>query len=361
MKRYALLVLMCLLPFLPALAETTPESVLDSLDTGALETLFESAGGENFRDTVLRLARGETVLSAQELLKALSDAFLSALFGSLKRLPLFVAPCVLCGAAARAAYAACYLLLAGLLVRDLSVYMALVRDAVTRMAGVMQALFPLLLTLLAAIGAASSAFFGPAVVAAGGALTTVIEQVTLRCALASAVTGILNNLSEGMRLKRLSSLFRQMAAWTLGVSFTVFLGVTAAQGMGAAAADGVTLRAAKYAADNFIPVVGGMFADTMDTLMGCSLLIKNAVGVTGLFVLLSASLPQIAQAAAGVLLYRGAAALLSPVGDERLVKCLNDFSVALMLLLVVLLSVFAMFILLAAQLLSVGNRTVGYL
>lgn len=257
-------------------------------------------------------------------------------------------------------YAACYLMVASVMVRDLSGYMTLIKNAVEKMATVMQALFPLLLTLLASVGSTGAAFFGPAVVASSGTMTAIVSTVTLRCALLSAMLAILSNLSDGMRISRLRELFAKIVNWTLGVCFTVFIGVTALNGMGVSAADGVTLRTAKYAVDNFVPVVGGMFADTMDTLVGCSLLIKNALGLTGLIVLLSVSMTPLMQALAGVLLYRGAAALLEPVGDERLVKCMHEFSESLMLLFVVGLSVCGMFILLTAQLLAVGNMTVGF-
>lgn len=59
-----------------------------------------------------------------------------------------------------------------------------------------------------------------------------------------------------------------------------------------------------------MPVVGGMFADTMDTLVGCSLLIKNAVGVTGLALLLSAAAVPMIRTLCAVMTYRLCAALL---------------------------------------------------
>ena len=350
----------------------TAESVLDSLDTGALESLFTQSGGSAFKETVLKITRGELVLSADELFRALAESLLSCLSGTLGRLAMLAVPCVLCGAArmlrggaqhkavGEIVYAACYLMVAAIMVKDLSGYMTLIKNAVEKMATVMQALFPLLLTLLAAVGSTGAAFFGPAVVASSGTMTAIVSTVTLRCALLSAMLAILSNLSDGMRISRLRELFAKIVNWTLGVCFTVFIGVTALNGMGVSAADGVTLRTAKYAVDNFVPVVGGMFADTMDTLVGCSLLIKNALGLTGLIVLLSVSMTPLMQALAGVLLYRGAAALLEPVGDERLVKCMHEFSESLMLLFVVGLSVCGMFILLTAQLLAVGNMTVGF-
>ncbi len=58
--------------------------------------------------------------------------------------------------------------------------------------------------------------------------------------------------------------------------------------MTSASIDGVAIRAAKYAVDNFVPVVGGMFSDTMDTLVGCTLIVKNALGVAAVLVLIGA-------------------------------------------------------------------------
>ena len=165
-------------------------------------------------------------------------------------------------------------------------------------------------------------------------------------------------LGGKLRLERLRRLLERVAHWTLGVSFTVFIGVTMAQGLGSAAVDGVSIRTAKYALDNFIPIVGGMFADTVDTLVGCSLLIKNAVGVLGLLLLLGRLLTPLLQTGCAVLLYRAVAAVLEPIASDRVVKVIDDFADVLMLLFIIQLSVGAMFLLLMAQVLVVGNLTV---
>ena len=93
-----------------------------------------------------------------------------------------------------------------------------------------------------------------------------------------AVTAV-NHLSDRAHLTRMAQLLRGAVCWLLGVSFTVFLGAMSLQGVTSASIDGVAIRAAKYAVDNFVPVVGGMFSDTMDTLVGCTLIVKNALGV----------------------------------------------------------------------------------
>ncbi|MBR4359887.1 MAG: stage III sporulation protein AE [Clostridia bacterium] len=346
---------------------------LDTLPLQDWQQAYQRAfpEGEDFSALILRLARGERALDAAELLRILAGRLLSALTGSVWRLARLTVPAVLCGVLARmrasffrqamgsAVNAACFLLLAGCMAQDLGSHIRLAQEAVTRMADLMQALFPLLLTLLAAVGGtAGTAFFQPAVVAACGTMTGLVRSVTLPLALSSGVAAILNHLSPPMRLGRLSALLKTAAGWTLGVSFTVFISVTTLQSLGAAAADGVSIRTAKYAVDHFVPVVGGMVADTMDTLVGASLLIKNALGLTGLMLLLSVAAVPMLQTLAAVILYRAAAALLEPLADARAGACLQDFSDVLMLLFVIQLSVGAMFLLLVAQMLVVGNLTV---
>ena len=166
-------------------------------------------------------------------------------------------------------------------------------ETVSRMAEMMQALFPILLTLLAAVGGShGAALLEPAVSAASGIVTALVRGVSLRLSTGVAVVTLLDHLSPRMRLSRLAGLLRTGSNWLLGVaSAHGFPGgnVIAGADRPLRPADGISIRAAKYAVDDFVPDVGGMFADTMDTLVGCSLLIKNAVGVTGLALLLSAA------------------------------------------------------------------------
>ncbi|MBQ9263888.1 MAG: stage III sporulation protein AE [Clostridia bacterium] len=376
MKKWLVWALLLLLLPLPALGEQLNQALEDTLATLPLadwQAAYDRAfpEGESLQDLLLRLARGEAAIDGDTLLRSLAHQLLSTLHSSLWRLTRLLVPAIFCGvlqkmrsAFARAALgeavsAACFLLLSGCMAADLGEHMALARQAVSHMADLMQSLFPLLLTLLAAVGGtAASAFFQPAVVAACGTMTALVHSVTLPLSMAAGVTAILNHLSEKMRIGHLASFLRSAAAWTLGIAFTVFMSVTTLQSLGAAAADGISLRTAKYAIDNLVPVVGGMFADTMDTLVGASLLIKNALGLTGLLLLLSLAAVPLIQTLAAVILYRACAALLEPLSDSRVSACIRDFADVLMLLFIIQLSVGAMFLLLVAQMLVVGNLTV---
>ena len=367
------LVLLLILCIFPAWAEDLPtalDDAVDALDLTALESamcdnnLFAATGG--VRETVRAVARGELTLSFEQVMGLLANRFASAMTASLWRLTRLAAPALLWAILARLSGAShecgqilCGLMICVFLTQDLSEHLLLCTDAITRMSTGMQGLFPLLLTLMAVVGGTSgSALMQPAVVAAAGAMTGLIKHVTMPLATAAAVLTMLTHLGSGVKVSRLSDLLYQAANWTLGICFTVFIGVLATRGVTAAAIDGVTIRTAKYAINNLVPVVGGMFADTVDALVGSGLLVESALGVTGLVLILGIMAAPMCQTLAAAVMYKLAAALMQPVADGALADCIADFGKLLMLLFIIQLCSAAMFLMLIAQLIAVSGLTV---
>jgi len=343
--------------------------IVAGLDTGALESAlsaedpFTSTGG--FTQTLLSVARGELTLDFQQTLDLLTAQLLSHLRSSLWRLTRLIAPAMvwsilrrLTGKGGEAGRVVCQLWVCIFLTQDLTEHIALCTGAVRRMSEGMQGLFPLLLTMMAAVGGSGgSALMQPAIVASASAMTSLIQQVTIPLATAAAILTMLCHLGEGIRLQRLAAFTQQCATWTLGVCFTVFIGVLTTRAVTAAALDGVTLRTAKYAVSNLIPVVGGLFADTVDTLVGSGMLVQGALGVTGLILIASFAMVPLCQTLASAMLYRLAAALMQPVSDGPLASCIHDFGRILMLLFIIQLCAAAMFLMLIAQLIGVSSMT----
>ncbi len=337
----------------------------------SMEELLGPQSGWSARELVDSFARGQAAVDAGAMLNRLLSLLLRALQDHIGLAVALLVPAVLSSiltrmraafesdSVAQICHYACFALVCIPMVRNLVLQIGEARQTMDTIYRAMQALFPMLLTLLAAVGgSASSAFLQPAVIAASGTMTTLVRDVTLNLALCSSAVTVLDHLSEHMHLGRLAALLRTAASWTLGICFTVFIGVMAVQGVGSAVVDGVTIRTAKYAIDNFVPVVGGMFADTVDALVGSSLLVKNALGITGMLALALSLTAPLMKLLATVLVYRLCAAVLEPVADANLVACISDFSNMLVLVGITLLCVGAMFFLLVAQLLAVGNLTV---
>jgi len=368
------LILVWLLLPRTAYAESLQEAaqgLLGTLDLTTLEQAVQQTGWfeGGAAEILQKLAAGSVALEASAVLAWLASSAAGVFQNSLWRMTRLLAPAALAafaewmqrgnGGSVRAARHAALLMTIVFLIADLRDHTVLCSETITRMAEWMQALFPLMMTLLAAVGGtASSAFYHPAVMAAAGSMTALVQQVTLPLAVGVAALAMAGGVSEGLRVARLCKLLRQAACWTLGLGFTVFIGVMSVQGVNAAALDGISIRTAKFAMDRFIPIVGGMFADTVDTLVGCSLVVHNALGVLGLILLLSALLLPLVRVVMTMFLYRTAAALLEPVSDGPLCRTIGSYADVFQLLFVIQLSVGAMFLLLVAQLITVANWTV---
>ena len=233
------------------------------------------------------------------------------------------------------------------------------KEVIVLMTHRMDKLLPMLLTLLTALGgSASSAFLHPMVALASGSMVFLAREVVLRLVMCTCAVTAINHLSSSAHLSRMAQLLRGVVCWLLGVSFTVFLGAMSLQGVCSASIDGVAIRAAKYAVDNFVPIIGGMFSDTMDTLVGCTLIVKNALGAAAMVVLVTSLISPLLGTVSSIFALKLCAALLEPVADEGVVSAIGDFSKTLVLFFVTMLCVATMYFLLIVQVLLVGNLTV---
>jgi len=372
-----LLLLLCAFPACAqenaqARMQSEIDAVVDGIDFSGLEgfELFGLSPDAGVEDAVRMLSGGEPAIEPEDLLERVFHMFLSALSGLGAAMLALMLPVLLssllfhtlCAAGdAMAGLTRSVCFVAILIPVVLLVFSELehTRETITVMTQRMDKMLPLLLTLLTALGgSASSAFLHPMVVAASGSMVFLTREVILRLVMCTCAVTAVNHLSDRMHLTRMAQLLRGAVCWLLGVSFTVFLGAMSLQGVCSASLDGVVIRAAKYAVDNFVPVVGGMFSDTMDTLVGCTLIVKNALGVAAVLALLGVILGPLMRTLAVVFVMKLSAALLEPVADSEIVRAVGDFSRTIVLFLITMLCVCTMYFLLIVQMLLVGNLTV---
>ena len=350
--------------------QSAMDEVFSGLDFSGLEPAFVPGfEGEMSVEALVRaLSAGETI-SPEAAVAWVLSSFFDALTGLGKLMLAILLPVVLAtllmrlltpqrGSLFSLSRSVCFVLI--LMPVLLCVFSELehTKKAITAMTQRMDKLLPMLLTLLTALGgSASSAFLHPMVVAASGSMVFLAREVTLRLVMCTCAVTAVNHLSDRAHLTRMAQLLRSAVCWLLGVSFTVFLGAMSLQGVCSASIDGIMLRAAKYAVDNFVPVVGGMFSDTMDTLVGCTLIVKNALGVAAVVVLLGVVLAPLMRTFAVGMGMKRSAALLEPVADAQGVRAIADFSRIIVLFLITMLCVGTMYFLLIVQMLLVGNLT----
>lgn len=130
------------------------------------------------------------------------------------------------------------------------------------------------------------------------------------------------------------------------------------QGLSSSMADGVISRTAKYTVGAFLPVVGGLLSDSIDAVIGASLLIKGAVGTYGLIaIVLIVAMPLI-KLLSLIIIYRFAAAVVEPIADKRIVNCISDVATSVTYIFAVLACVTVMMFFTIAAIIGTASVTI---
>lgn len=257
------------------------------------------------------------------------------------------------------AYAISYMVLIIIAVNSFYIAIGYAREAISTMTDFMLALMPLVLALLAAMGNFTSvAMFHPLIVFMVNVSGTLIYTVVFPLLFLSAVLHIVSSISERYKVTQLANLLRNISIGILGIFLTSFLAVISVQGATSAVADGVTVRTAKYITSNFVPVVGRMFADATDTVMGASLLVKNAVGLAGVVILLLICIFPALKILSLALIYNLSSAVMQPLGNSPVIQCLSIIGKNLIFVFAAMATVGLMFFLAITILITAGNISV---
>ncbi|GAA0350941.1 stage III sporulation protein AE [Bacillus horti] len=259
----------------------------------------------------------------------------------------------------KVAYAITYLVLLILAINSFQSAMGYAREAIASMVHFMMALLPIVLALMASVGNITSvSLFHPLIVFLVNSSGIFIYSFVLPLLFFSTILGIISTFSDQYKVTQLSKLLRNIGVGALGIFFTVFLGVISVQGAATAVVDGVTIKTAKFVAGNFVPVVGKMFTDAADTVVGASLLVKNTIGLAGVFIIILLCIFPALKIMTIALIYSLSAALLQPLGSSNIIECLSIIGKNMLYVFAALATVCLMFFLGLTIIIAAGNLSV---
>jgi stage III sporulation protein AE len=254
------------------------------------------------------------------------------------------------------AYGIAYLVLMVLAINSFHLAISYAKDAIRDMSDFMLAMIPLVIALLASVGnLASATMFHPIIIFMINTSGILISTVIFPLLFLSAMLSIASLFSERYKVTQLATLLRNIAMGALGSFLTIFLAVISIQGATSAVADGVTLRTAKYLTGNLIPVVGRMFSDAADTVLNASLLVKNAVGLAGVFILIVLCAFPALKILVLALTYNISSAVLQPLGNSPIISALGTIGKSLLFVFAALATVGLMFFLAITIIIAAGN------
>lgn len=254
-----------------------------------------------------------------------------------------------------------YILIVTILMANFTEIIAMTRDTIQNLVGFMNSLIPILITLMITTGSIVSAnVVQPLLLFAISFIGNMITTIILPIVLVATVLGIISQISSKIQIDKLAKFFNSSVVWVLGVILTIFVGMLSLEGTLSSGVDGLTAKTTKAAVSNFIPVVGKVLGDSIDTVLGCASILKNAVGIVGVVVVIGICITPIVKLTVLSVLYYLASALCQPIADGKIIKLLDQMGATFKILLAITFAVAVMLIIGITLVIKISNSGLMY-
>ncbi|HBM80155.1 MAG: stage III sporulation protein AE [Clostridiales bacterium] len=333
------------------------ESYLPPLNLKSFISMFKSEGGgyslTGLLNGMLKYFFNDVLLNAKLLSQLVILSIICAILKNLENA--FSSENI-----SNLAYYACYLVLIIIIVKSFTLAVGIGRDTINKMVDFMTAMLPVLISLLTSVGGfASASIFDPLIMIMVQIISTAVKNIIIPLIFLNVILSIVNNISDTFQVTKLADLLKQIVKWGLGFMLTVFVGIITIRGTAVKSLDQVTVKTAKFAIDNFIPVVGKCLSDAISTIAGYSLVLKDAISTFGLIALVILCIFPLIKIITLVLIFKVTGALIQPISDKRIIECLNSVGDSLTLIFASVLCVAIMFFIMITVMASTGKMAVS--
>ena len=355
--------------------EAVIDAQLDSMELSELENAMEEASdaggvfdGMTVNDIVNNLLNGEPVFDSDKIMENLLNLFMmevkSSIFLGCEILSVCIVMGLLTGfsdsfgrkTVSSRGNVICSCVIIALCMGNFYQTYEYCQDTMDTMTSSMEILLPIMIPLLIATGGVSSgSILSPAMAAAVTGFNFVMQHVILPLVFISALFILINSITEKDYVKKLSVFLRRGAIFLTGFIITVFSGIMAVQGIVTKSADGILINTTRFSLDNFVPIVGGFAADSLEMVMSCVGLIKNAVGLIGIIIILSLLALPVIKILAVAAVYKITAIAAEPVTSKNISDCLNEIGTAAVTMTVVLSTGAVMFLIFITIIMGMGG------
>ena len=226
---------------------------------------------------------------------------------------------------------------------------------INSISNLLEVLLPIILTLIISLGGTNTAtVFQPTLAIFCNFVTKLFVEILLPIFIFSIIFNIIGNFYTNTKLEKFSKFLNSLFKSILGIVFTIFIAFLTIQGLTSSAIDGISIKTAKYALKNYIPILGSYLSEGVGIILLSTSIIKNAVGVAGLIVIIFLILKPIIKILILILLFKLFSAILEVICKSNS-KLLEEVSKSLGMLNLCLISVGFIAIISLSILLSVSN------
>lgn len=279
--------------FADELSDSIKEQI-DHIDLSELEEYYSNLNysSNGFNDLVQSVLKGEYDLNYNSILEYILDIFLSNVSDLLPIFLSIIGIAIFCSivnnfkssfaseGVTNLIFLICNLSIILLLSFEIKNIFQNAKITMNNLSNLSEIMSPIIISLMVAAGGNVSAkVYSPAVAFLSNGIINIVTNIIVPIIAAMIIFNFISSLSNKFKLNKFLEVFTSIIKWTLGLSTAVFSIFLTIQGITSATFDGVSIKAAKYAISNSIPLVGGFLRDGFDIIVAGSVLIKNSIGL----------------------------------------------------------------------------------
>lgn len=249
-----------------------------------------------------------------------------------------------------------YILIVTIILTNFSSIIQSIKESVNNMNSFTNMLVPIMMTLIITTGSVTTAsIIQPIIVFMITMIGNFINNIAIPLILVSTALGIVSKISDKIQVGRLAKQIKSSTIWIIGIILTIFVTVVSVNGNLSSSVDAVTAKTAKAAVSNLIPVVGKILGDAVDSVIGCSNILKNAIGIIGVVVVIAISIMPIVKLLLLMGIYYLGAAICEPIADTKIVQLLDQMGDTFKVLLALVCSMSVMIIIGTTLIIKISN------
>lgn len=254
-----------------------------------------------------------------------------------------------------------YIAIVTVIMNNFSDVISMVKETATNLVGFMNSLIPILVSLMLYTGSiTTSSILEPAILFMINFIGNIIQSFLIPAVLIAATLSIVSKIGEKVQIDKISKTFNSGIIWILGIILTTFVGVLSLEGTLSSSIDGITAKTAKAIVSSSIPIVGKILGDAVDTVLGCGIILKNAIGVIGVIIIIGICIMPILKIAILTVSYKILASVSEPIADAKIVKLLEQIGDIFKVLLAILCSISVMVIVGTTLVIKISNSGMMY-
>ena len=254
-----------------------------------------------------------------------------------------------------------YILIVTIIMINFSDIIKIVEETTNNLVGFMNLLVPLLITLMIYTGnIATSTVLQPILLFLINFVGNIIQTIILPLVLVFTALIIISNISDKIQINKLAKFLKSSIVWFLGIILTVFVGVVSLEGTLSSSVDGITAKTTKTIVSSAIPVVGKILGDAVDTVLGCGIILKNAVGFVGVIVIIGICIIPILKLTILTIAYKIVSAVTEPIADSKISGLLEQIGEIFKIFLAILCSISVLLIIGTALVTKISNTGMMY-